>query len=177
MSPVPRLDGMIDSSITVTGVVATPPRFVVASGVPIVNFRIAATSRKQDKRTGEWSDGHTNWFDVSAFRSLAENVEASLAKGDAVIISGRVRIKDWEGNGKSGRSVEIEAKHIGHDLALGTGRWSRRRSSQPEEQVDHDADHDAEEQGEAVEQPADAPDAGWRPALVPAPADAAPVPF
>ncbi|WP_132099634.1 single-stranded DNA-binding protein [Curtobacterium sp. PhB146] len=62
---------------------------------------------------------------VTAFRSLASNVFKSLKKGDRIVVSGRVRIRTWERDGRGGTSVEIDADGIGHDLAWGISNWVR----------------------------------------------------
>jgi single-strand DNA-binding protein len=170
-----RLLGMIDNLITLTGIVATTPRFVVASGVPIVNFRLASTTRKRDS-TGKWVDGHTNWYDVAAYRRLAENIQASIDKGDSVVLTGHLRIKDWEGNGRSGRSVEVQCETVGHDLSFGTDRWTRRRAAAPDESAERDVPEPEEHDEPESAPPTDTADA-WRSTLVDRPATADATPF
>ena len=114
------------STITVTGISATQPRHLVTNeGTAITSFRFAATERRYDKQDQKWVDGDTTWFTVSAFRSLADNVKASVKKGERLIITGRLRIRDWEAGDKSGTDVEIEADSIGHDLTWGTSTYTR----------------------------------------------------
>ncbi|MCT1477108.1 single-stranded DNA-binding protein [Microbacterium sp. p3-SID336] len=108
-------------TITVVGRVATDPtQGQTGSGVPVTNFRLASTHRRFDTATQTWIDTDTNWFSVAAFRQLGENARASLRVGDGVIVSGRLRVRAWESNGKHGTSVDIEADAIGHDLRWGT---------------------------------------------------------
>lgn len=96
------------------------------AGKPVVNFRVATSSGYFDQRTGAWVEGNTNWYAVAAFGRLAEHAAASLHRGDAVIVSGRLRVKEWEANGKKGVDVEIVADAIGHDLNSGTSAFARR---------------------------------------------------
>lgn len=42
-----------------------------------------------------------------------------------VIVTGRVRIRDWESGEKSGTTVEIDAEAIGHDLTWGRATFTR----------------------------------------------------
>jgi single-strand DNA-binding protein len=111
---------MIDM-VTIVGRVATDPtQAQTGGGVPVTNFRLASTHRRFDAATQEWTDSGTNWFSVAAFRSLGDNVKASLRTGDSVIVTGRLKIRNWESNGKHGTSVDIDADSIGHDLRWGT---------------------------------------------------------
>lgn len=112
---------MQEPFITVTGHVGAPPRTrVLASGVVVTDFRVASTPRHQDKATGVWSDGETMWFGVSCWRALAENVAASVHKGDKVVVSGRLKVSTWtteQGELRSG--LEITSPTVGFDLSRG----------------------------------------------------------
>ncbi len=112
------------TTITITGLTATDPRRLITSeGVAISSFRFASTDRRYNRATDKWEDGDTTWFTVSAFRGLAENVKASVKKGERLIITGRLRIRDWETDDRKGTDVEIEADAIGHDLTWGTTQF------------------------------------------------------
>ncbi|MFT4156548.1 MAG: single-stranded DNA-binding protein [Microbacterium sp.] len=113
--------------LTIVGKVATDPTAGrTTSGVPVTNFRLASTHRRFDQATSTWVDGETNWFSVAAFRQLAEHARASLRTGDSVIVTGRLKIRNWEANGKHGTSVDIDADAIGHDLRWGTSSYMPR---------------------------------------------------
>ena len=117
-------------TITITGIVATTPRTLTTSaGLDIASFRLASTQRRLDRTTQEWVDGETNWYSITGFRHLAANVHASIQKGDRVIVTGKLRIREWETDDKRGINVEIDADTIGHDLAWGTSTWARTRST------------------------------------------------
>lgn len=112
--------------ITVTGNIATEPEHKrTAGGLPITSFRIASTQRRFDRPSGKWIDVHTNWYSVSAFRGLAEHAFRSLHKGDRVVLTGRLRIRNWETSSSKGTAVEIDADSIGHDLLWGTTTFER----------------------------------------------------
>ncbi len=116
----------MSDTITVQGLVATTPRHIITSeGLPITSFRMATTSRRFDRAEEQWVDGETNWFTVTAFRSLAQNIAASIEKGQRVVVVGRLRIRDWENGERSGTNVEIEADTIGHNLAWGSAVFTR----------------------------------------------------
>jgi single-strand DNA-binding protein len=116
--------GGMNDTITVCGIVATEPRHLVTeTGIAITSMRLASPSRRWDRAKATWTNGPTNWFTVTAFRSLAANVHKSVKKGDRIIVTGRVRIRTWERDGRGGTSVEIDAEGIGQDLAWGISNW------------------------------------------------------
>jgi single-strand DNA-binding protein len=111
---------------TITGLVATTPRHLVsADGLPITSFRLASSNRRFDRATMEWVDGETNWYTITSFRTLAINTATSISKGDRIVVSGTLRIRDWDNGERVGTSVELEASNIGHDLAWGTSAFTR----------------------------------------------------
>lgn len=114
--------------VTVRGFVATATHMVTyESGVRVTSFRLASTPRRFDRTTGTWVSGETNWYTVACFRELAMNVQCSVKKGEAVIVSGRLKVRQFERkDGSTGTSVDIEAETVGHDLVLGTATYARR---------------------------------------------------
>lgn len=116
----------MSDTITLTGLVATTPRHIVTSeGLAITNFRLASNQRRYDRVQNAWLDGDTNWYTITAFRQLADNVIKSVEKGQRVIVCGIVRIRDWESGSHTGTNVEIDAQSIGHDLAWGNATFTR----------------------------------------------------
>ncbi|MFC8681385.1 single-stranded DNA-binding protein [Microbacterium ureisolvens] len=108
-------------TITITGNVATAPELKrTTGGVSITTFRVASGQRKYDRGSGEWSDAGTNWYTVSVFRRLADHAFQSLHRGDRVILTGKLRLREWDNGTKRGTAIEIEADAIGHDLLWGT---------------------------------------------------------
>ena len=125
-------------NFTVVGLVATTPRNIItADGLSVTSFRLASSSRKFDKQTSQWIDAETNWFSVVAFRQLAENANISIAKGDRVLASGRLKVRDWDNGERTGTTVEIEVDAIGHDLLFGTTTFERvTKAAEPAEDSD-----------------------------------------
>jgi single-strand DNA-binding protein len=116
----------MSESFTVSGLVATTPRHLVTQeGLPITSFRLASSKRRFDRTKKIWVDGETNWFTINSFRQLAINGASSISKGDRIVVSGRLKVRDWDNGERSGTSVEIEADCLGHDLVWGTSEFSR----------------------------------------------------
>lgn len=134
-------------SITLTGLVATAPRHIVTSeGLPITSFRLASTQRRFDRSKERWIDGETNWYTVTAFRQLAINAAGSVGKGDRILVTGRLRIREWENGERTGTNIDVEADAIGHDLSWGSSVFTRSiTSSAAVEAVAESATSDTEE--------------------------------
>ncbi|MCR2801033.1 MULTISPECIES: single-stranded DNA-binding protein [unclassified Microbacterium] len=112
--------------ITVTGnLAADPERRSTAGGDVVVAFRVGSTQRRFDKEANTWVDAYTNWYHVSAFRSLAEHALRSLRKGDRVIVVGTLRLRTWENDSRSGVTADVDAHAIGPDLRWGTTTFTR----------------------------------------------------
>jgi single-strand DNA-binding protein len=116
---------MLDK-FTVRGVVGTPPRNVTTSeGVAITSFRLASSQSYWDRTQKTWVETETNWYTVTAFRQLASNAAVSLVKGDRVVVTGALKLREWQSGERTGLTVEVEAESIGLDLAWGTGTFTR----------------------------------------------------
>ncbi|MGN7800980.1 single-stranded DNA-binding protein [Leifsonia sp. 22587] len=115
----------MSETVAVRGFVATEPRHLVTEGgLPITSFRLVTTRRRYNRQAASWEDGGSNWYTVSAFRRLALSAADCVAKGDPVLVSGRLCLREWTGE-KQGMTVEIEADSIGHDLAWGRSRFTK----------------------------------------------------
>ncbi len=122
---------MNETMISIAGNVATDLRFLRSErGTPLASFRLASTARRYDRSQGGWVDGRTTFVTVICWRTLAENVAASLRKGEPVVVVGRLRVEPWERDGRTGTTVEVEAQAIGHDLSRGTSAFRRTRREQ-----------------------------------------------
>ena len=92
-----------DNHTSIVGnLVDTPELRFTNTGTPVTNLRVAVTQRIQ--QDGEWRDGDTSFFKVNVWRGQAEHLADSLAKGDRVMVTGRLRQGTWETpEGRSGR--------------------------------------------------------------------------
>lgn len=137
--------------ITVSGLVATTPRHLVTQdGLPITSFRMAASHRRFDRTANKWVDGETNWFTVTAFRQLAINAAGSISKGERVLVTGKLRVRDWDNGERAGTSVEVEAEALGHDLTWGTATFTRTVLVREPDPSESQAEEEVEEERELV---------------------------
>jgi single-strand DNA-binding protein len=129
--------------LTLTGLIATTPRHIVTSeGLAITSFRLASQQRRFDKTTQRWADADTNWYTITAFRDLAINASQSLNKGDRVVTVGRLKVKDWTNDDRSGTSIEVEADSLGHDLHWGVSQYQKVARPGTEETQGEQAEED-----------------------------------
>lgn len=114
----------MNDTVTILGRVgADPKRSETTNGVAVVNFRVASPQRRFDSKTQTWTETGTNWYNISAFRQLADHAKASLHQGDGVIVTGKLKLREWENAERKGMSADIEADAIGHDLRWGVSAF------------------------------------------------------
>jgi single-strand DNA-binding protein len=118
-----------EAQVNLAGYVATEPKFrKIAGDTSTAKLRVAYTARRRDRETGEWTDGPTSFVNVQCWRTLADNVQMSVHKGEPVLVMGRLQVRRFEdAEGAQRTAVEIEAASIGHDLTRGVAKFSRTR--------------------------------------------------
>lgn len=119
---------MNDTYITIVGNVVDEPRLRTtnSSGVPVLSFRVASTSRRLDRETGKWQDSDRLFATVTCWRALAQNVARSLKKGQPVIVTGRFYSREYTTKDETSRvSYEVDAAAIGHDLSRGISEFTK----------------------------------------------------
>lgn len=117
---------MNETVLTVMGNVASDPTLrATSSGVKVASFRLASTERRFDKGLNAWRDGDTLFWSVSCWRGLGENVAESLAKGQPVIVHGRLRERSYEVDGQRRTTLDIDAVTVGHDLSRGVAGFRK----------------------------------------------------
>ncbi len=142
---------MPDTVVTVTGHVCTDVVYrVTPSGAGLCSFRLASTPRRFDRASESWVDGPTSFYTVTCWRGLGENVAASVSKGQPVLVTGKLRVREWTTpEGRSGVSVELDATGVGHDLSRGTSRFSKVSRSSGAETEPGDPHSEAEQDARA----------------------------
>src|SRR3954470_7711948 len=109
------------NSITISGNITRDPEMrYTPSGVSKVTFGVAVNRSWRNQQSQEWEE-QTSFFNVVAWRQLAENVGASLTKGSRVVVSGRLEQRSWENDQGEKRSiVEIVADDVAPSLRFAT---------------------------------------------------------
>lgn len=113
--------------VTVVGNVGTDVTHnITERGGPHAKFTLASTHRYFDRKREAWANGDTSWFTVHCWRDLADHVASSVAKGDPVIVTGVLQVRNWETDNGTGKTVLIDAETVGHDLTRGVSVFQRR---------------------------------------------------
>ena len=116
-----------DTPITVVGnLVADPELRFTQSGQPVATFRIASTPRIRDNATNEWKDGDSLFLTCNVWRQAAENVAESLQRGMRVIVTGRLKQRNYETKEGEKRTVyEVEVDDVGPSLRNASAKVNR----------------------------------------------------
>lgn len=125
----------METEITLSGMLGADPEVQATANRVKACFRMAVTRR--ELRDGRWRDVETTWMQVEAWNLLARNVAASLHKGDPVVVSGVLRTSRWiDERGTRHDRIFVTARHVGHDLALGTTAFERATGQGPAVQME-----------------------------------------
>lgn len=109
---------MNETWVTVVGNVASDVSWRrIPNGNEVANFRLMSTERRFDAENGAWEDGPRVAVRVNCWRRLGENVRTCVAKGDPVVVRGKLSVREYEADGVRRTSTEIEARSVGLDLA------------------------------------------------------------
>jgi single-strand DNA-binding protein len=116
-----------DTPITVVGnLVADPELRFTPAGQPVATFRIASTPRLRDNATNEWKDGDSLFLSCNVWRQAAENVAESLQRGMRVIVTGRLKQRNYETKEGEKRTVyEVEVDDVGPSLRNASAKVTR----------------------------------------------------
>jgi single stranded DNA-binding protein len=100
--------------ITIAGNVSQEPELrVTTSGMNVLTFNVADSHGKDDKKK-------TTFHSITVFGQLAENVAASIKKGDTVLVSGRVEVDEYtKKDGSKAKSIKVVADEVGFSM-----RWN-----------------------------------------------------
>jgi single-strand DNA-binding protein len=116
-----------ETKLTISGnLTANPTSGASRTGDPFAKFCVASTSRVFDRTEGRYRDGDTIFLDVTCWRRLAENVLSTLERGDAVVVTGRLRQRSYEDPQGARRTVvDLDADAVAADLGRCPARLVR----------------------------------------------------
>ena len=83
---------------------------------PVTSLRVACSERKRTE-AGEWVDGESVFINVTCWNQTATNAASSLTKGDTVVISGKLKQREYTDNEGNKKTIyEVEADSVGAEL-------------------------------------------------------------
>lgn len=112
---------------TVVGNLTRDPELrFTANGRPVANIGVAVNSRYFDRAAGEYRDGKTTFVDASVWGEAAENLAASMKRGDRIVAVGRLDLNEWEGrDGQKQSRLVMQADEVGPSLRFVTTTSTR----------------------------------------------------
>ena len=121
---------MNSTLVTFAGHLADVPELrFTPSGRAHAKVRVAVNARYQNS-DGAWVDGATSWHTVQAWGALAEHLADSVAKGDRILVHGRLEQRQYlSANGETRTTWEVTAEEIGLSLRHTSAETAKARSS------------------------------------------------
>lgn len=91
-------------------------RFLPNSGKAVATIPLVASDQRK-KDDGTWEDTETLFVRGTVWEKMAENAVESLKKGDLVLVTGRIYVREYEAqDGSKQRSVEMKVETIAPSL-------------------------------------------------------------
>lgn len=91
---------------------------ITSGGHSVAAFTVAVTPRV--KQGDSWTDGDTTFFRCTAWREMAESVANTVTKGMRLIVHGRFKTRQYEKDGQTRTSIELEVEEVGPSLRYAT---------------------------------------------------------
>lgn len=113
-------------TVTIRGNAGEQPELRTGGLKPFVRLSVATTPRR--RQDDGWVDGPTQWYQVKAWGEFAENIAATVRRGDAVIATGPLRIEEYTTeDGVTYKSAVILANAFGMDLRRARAQVTKTR--------------------------------------------------
>ena len=116
-----------DNTVTLVGNVTRDPELrYTKSGVAFATFSVAWNQKAPQ---GSEREDKAHFFDVTCWRSLAENVAQSVTRGTRVVVYGRLDQQRWEDDDGNKRSrLEVLADEVTPSLKWATAEVQKTAS-------------------------------------------------
>lgn len=106
------------ATISITGTLGKDPEGKTSNaGKPFARFSLAWSESSKDQQ-GNWQDGPTQWVQVTCFGRVAQNLVASLHKGDRVNVTGRIKPESWSSQQGEQTVLALTADAVSPDLTF-----------------------------------------------------------
>jgi single-strand DNA-binding protein len=128
------------TTVTFEGNLADDPQVrFTPSGKQVTEITVLVNQRRQNE-DGEWVEAEPTRHVVRAFKTLAENIAESLAKGDRVFVHGTVTTEAWadKQTGEKRTAQRVLADIVGPSLRWATARITKTSRIQVGDQAPDD---------------------------------------
>jgi single-strand DNA-binding protein len=100
------------------------------SGVAICKMRLVFNSRKLNQQTQQWEDSDSFFVDGVVFKEAAEQAAESYTRQSEVVVSGRLKTRQWEDReGKKRSTPELVIDAIGASTRFATVKIQKMQRS------------------------------------------------
>ena len=89
-----------------------PELRMTPTGKQVCRLNIATSNSFLDKNSQKWVDKEPDWHSVVIWDALAEKVAREFAKGDAIMVRGKSKTREYEKGGQKKRITEIIASEV-----------------------------------------------------------------
>ncbi|MFJ4649792.1 single-stranded DNA-binding protein [Nocardia sp. NPDC088792] len=120
-----------ETTLTIIGNLTADPsiRFMNDTGDAVVNFTVASTPRVFDSKTKAWKDGTALFMRCTQWREAGQHVADSLAKGDRVVVVGKLQQREYtDREGVKRQIVELVAEEVGTSLKYAVAKPVRSKN-------------------------------------------------
>lgn len=106
----------MSAQVTIVGNLTKDPEIrFTPGGDAVVSMRVAVNERVKDGN--EWKDGEPSFYEVKAWRKLAEQAGEHLRKGTRIVAVGKMKVETYQTKeGESRSSTVITADEIGESI-------------------------------------------------------------
>jgi single-strand DNA-binding protein len=105
------MSGFDINQLTISGHLTRDPELrKLNGGTSVCSIRIAHNERRKDA-AGEWIDV-PSYFDVTIWSGLGEWIANNVAKGEKVVVAGRLRWREWDTEDGKRQAVDITADSV-----------------------------------------------------------------
>jgi single-strand DNA-binding protein len=110
------------------GVVKEPEIKFTEKGAAWAKIRCSAKDRKRDAQ-GNWTDADPLYINIIVGNG-AENLIESVLPGDSIIVTGRLKMREYEIDGQKKQEYQIAADTVGVSMRWNTAKTPRMIESQ-----------------------------------------------
>lgn len=106
----------MSAQVTMVGNLTRDPEIrFTPSGDAVTSMRIAVNERV--KEGNEWKDGEPSFYEVKAWRKLAEQAGEHLTKGTRIVVTGKMKVETYQTKeGETRSTVVLTADEIGESI-------------------------------------------------------------